>query len=127
MAKVAGQQQDEPVVRSVPAGSAFRPGPSPQEPERALPSVPADGRFTFTDEEGQSYTSTKDVAKVVTPGLLRRYRDNEVEFAFRALELLFEDNPAALSAIDASWATLGKVSKGLQPFIEANIRLGLGE
>ncbi len=132
MAQLAGQQE-EPVAQSVPPGSAFRPAvvstaPTVPESERALPSKPpGDGRFTFTADDGQTFTSTKAVTAVVTPGLLRRHRGDEVEFAFRALELLFEDNPAAMSAIDGSWATLGQVTRGLQPFVEDAIRLGLGE
>ena len=82
----------------------------------------------MTAVASRAYWMADAEPKVYFGGRLGEYRYYDMDAVLaRALELLFEDNPAALSAIDASWATLGKVSKGLQPFIEANIRLGLGE
>lgn len=125
MAKSVNQQASP--VRSVHAGTAFQPGGPTPEPEKALPSDPAPEFFSFTAADGQTFTSTKDVAEVVTPGLLRRYRQDEIEFAFQALEALFGDNPAAMQAIDTSWKTLGSVTRALQPFVERTLRVSLGE
>lgn len=133
MAKVASQMEAEeapPVATLRPGapGAAFFPkAPEVPQPERALPSAAPPERFSFAAADGRVFTSTKDVADVVTPGLLRQFRNDEIEFAFRALELLFDDNPEAMSAIDSSWANLGTVTRALRPFIERSIRVGLGE
>lgn len=97
------------------------------EPERALPSDPPPDCFEFTSDDGTVYRSTRPLLVVVTPGLLRRYRSNEMEFAFQVVEQLFSDQPDAMAAIDGSWTCLGRVANSLQPHIEAALRVSLGE
>lgn len=106
------------------AGRALK---AADEGERALPSDPAPEGFEFEADDGTRYTAARPLLEVVTPGLLRRYRRDEMEFAFQVIELLFSDQPDAIAAIDSSWSCLGRVANELQPQIERAIRIGLGE
>ena len=111
----------------VPEGSVFRP-PAPVENIRALPDVePADDRFRFVDDNGVEWVSDRSVKDVLTPGLFRRHRDNELELYFAIIEGLFEPGSEAMDVIDGSWAVTKRVSEALGPHVQTLIGVTLGE
>lgn len=93
---------------------------------KALPDDDGDpGLFTFTAPDGTEHTATRPVSEVVTPGLLRRNRNDEMGFAFTVLESLLDEE--GIAAVDGSWAALRAFSEQLRPHIEEAMRLTLGE
>ena len=92
----------------------------------ALPDDASEPKlFAFTAPDGTTHTATQPVSAVVTPGLLRRNRGDELGFAFAVLEDLLDE--AGLAAIDGSWEALRAVTQQLQPHIEEVLRLTMGE
>lgn len=120
-----------------PAGSAFVPSPAqpaiphqyvPTPGEQALPSVAPPELFSFTADDGTRFTSRRPLSSnIVTPGLVRTSRQDEMGFVWTVIEHLFEDQPDARAAVDSSWACLRRVVEAMPPFIERAVRLGMGE
>ena len=81
--------------------------------EAATPEVP-DTHFSWTDPDGKVWASTMPVKDVITPGLVRRNRNNDMSFTMEVLEGLFEDQPEFFDTVDDSWDAMNAVSNALQ-------------
>ena len=65
-----------------------------------------DAHFEWTDPSGKEWVSDKPIRDVVTPGLVRRNRANDMTFIMESMERLFADQPEFLDVIDADWYTM---------------------
>lgn len=70
--------------------------------------------FTFYDDEGVEHVATSLLSEVITPGVLRRNRADEFSLYCELVEALFDGNPDAMAAMDASWDTMKRVIEDLQ-------------
>jgi hypothetical protein len=62
-----------------------------------------DDVFKWTDADGTEWVSDVPIREVVTPGLVRRNRHNDMTLVMEALELLFAKQPEFFDVIDVSW------------------------
>ena len=102
----------------------------PKEPQdhKAKASDEPEGDFTF-EHKGVTFTSTSNVADVLSPGFIRRHRRlPEIDLYFTMLEELFAGNIAAMGVIDGmEWGELGKLTERLQRHMQQKIGASLGE
>lgn len=70
--------------------------------------IPED-RFEWTDTSGRTWVSDVPIRDVVTPGLIRRNRINDLTLIMEAMELLFAKQPEFLDVIDSSWDDMNTV------------------
>lgn len=100
---------------------------TPQD-HKSKAGEPVEGAFTF-DHEGVTFTSTRPVSEVLSPGFIRRHRRlPEIDLYFTMIEELFAGNKAAVGVIDGmDWASLGALTKRLEQHMQATIGASLGE
>jgi hypothetical protein len=105
----------------------------PKQPQDHLPKAASepdekDGDFTF-EHGGVTFTSTRNVADVISPGFIRRHRRlPEIDLYFTMLEEMFAANKAALGVIDGmEWADLRALTKRLEKHMQRTIGASLGE
>lgn len=117
MVNIAGQAQ----------GSAFVPQVAVTDGQKALPDTMTEERMSFTAEDGTVFTANHPIRRVLTPGLIRRYRSDQMEMFWRLIEGLFSDQPDAMDAIDNSWEVMGSLNNMLEPHVERIMKVALGE
>lgn len=103
----------------------------PKEPQDHKPKAgdeAEDGLFVF-EHKGVTFTSSKTIEEVVSPGFLRRNRKlPEMDFYFTMLEGLFDGNVAAIGVIDGmTWGELATLTKSLEQHMQRTIGASLGE
>lgn len=125
MANVAGTSNQGSVVA--------RPRKQPQDRKPKAVAATVDGpetAFAFTDANGVTYTSTRLLSEVMTPGVLRRNRSDEFALYCELIEALFAGASDALAAIDGSWEVMSAAVKALQGHMESaasTVGASLGE
>ena len=101
----------------------------PKEPQdHKSKAVAVEGDFTF-EHEGVTFTSTRPLGEVLSPGFIRRHRRlPEIDLYFTMLEELFAGNKAAIGVIDGmDWPSLGALTKQLERHMQSTVGASLGE
>ena len=104
-----------------------RPAPRDHLPKKAEQEDERDTPLTFTDKDGNEWTSNITLAEGVTPGVMRKNRNNELMMFMELLENLFDDQPDAMAALDATWDTMNAAIDAVRDRMEAATGVSLGE
>lgn len=105
--------------------SPARKQPQDRKPKDEPREIP-DDRFEWTDPDGTTWTSDKPIRDVVTPGLIRRNRSNDMTFIMEAMEGLFAGQPEFLDVIDADWDTMNACGEAFLTQVQ-NMGASMGE